>query len=99
MSDRRVDEAHRLWRDGLFRWSIVSGGVTPGAPLSECEIIKAAMVARGIPAEKILEEHRAMNTGENVIFSLPVIDAALGLEEYPQRDLPRQHLDRRAATR
>jgi uncharacterized SAM-binding protein YcdF (DUF218 family) len=38
------------------------------------------MVARGIPAEKILEEHRAMNTGENVIFSLPVIDAALGLK-------------------
>ena len=38
------------------------------------------MVARGIPADKILEEHRAINTGENVIFSLPVIDAALGLK-------------------
>jgi uncharacterized SAM-binding protein YcdF (DUF218 family) len=76
---RRVDEACRLWREGYFRWSIVSGGVTPGSPLSECEIIKSAMVARGIPPERILEEHRAMNTGENVIFSLPVIDAALGL--------------------
>ena len=78
--ERRVDEAVRLWRDGLFRWAIVSGGMTPGAPLSECEIIKSAMVARGMPAEKILEEHRALNTGENVIFSLPVIDAALGLK-------------------
>ena len=77
--DRRVDEAYWLWRAGAFRWSIVSGGVTPGAPLSECEIIKDAMVARGIPSERILEEHRAMNTGENVIFSLPVIDGALGL--------------------
>jgi uncharacterized SAM-binding protein YcdF (DUF218 family) len=75
----RVEEAFRLWREGLFRWGIVSGGVTPGASLSECEIIKAAMVERGIPADRILEEHRAMNTGENVIFSLPVIDAALGL--------------------
>ena len=75
----RVDEAVRLWREGLFRWSIVSGGVTPGSALSECEIIKAAMVARGIPPERILEEHRSTNTGENVIFSLPVIDAALGL--------------------
>src|ERR1700722_19712641 len=37
---RRVDEAVRLWREGYFRWSIVSGGVTAGAPLSECEIIK-----------------------------------------------------------
>jgi uncharacterized SAM-binding protein YcdF (DUF218 family) len=77
---RRVDEAFRLWREGYFRWSIVSGGVTPGAPLSECEIIKAAMVVRGIPPEGILEEHCAMNTGENIIFSLPILDAALGLK-------------------
>jgi uncharacterized SAM-binding protein YcdF (DUF218 family) len=77
---RRVDEAFRLWREGLFRWSIVSGGVTPGSKLSECEIIKAAMVARGIPANRILEEHRSTNTGENVMFSLPVIEAALGLK-------------------
>jgi uncharacterized SAM-binding protein YcdF (DUF218 family) len=77
---RRVDEACRLWHEGFFRWAIVSGGMTPGSPLSECEIIKAEMVARGIPADTILEEHRATNTGENVIFSLPVIDAALGLK-------------------
>jgi uncharacterized SAM-binding protein YcdF (DUF218 family) len=77
--DRRVDEARRLWREGLFRWAIVSGGITPGSPLSECEIIKAAMVSRGVPCERILEEHRASNTGENVIFSLPILDAALGL--------------------
>lgn len=76
----RVDTAARLWRDGLFRWSIVSGGVTPGSEQSECAIIKAAMVAAGIPAELVLEEHRAMNTGDNVIFSLPIIDAALGLQ-------------------
>ena len=75
----RADTAARLWREGLFRWSIVSGGVTPGSEQSECTIIKAAMVAAGIPADLIIEEHRAMNTGENVIFSLPIIDAALGL--------------------
>ena len=77
---RRVDEAFRLWREGFFRWTIVSGGVTPGSSLSECEIIKTEMVARGIPPERILEEHRSSNTGENVIFSLPIIDAALGLK-------------------
>ena len=77
--DVRVDEACRLWREGFFRWAIVSGGVTPGSDLSECEIIADAMVARGVPAGIILREDRAMNTGENVIFSLPVIDAALGL--------------------
>jgi uncharacterized SAM-binding protein YcdF (DUF218 family) len=77
--EARVDEAFRLWREGYFRWSIVSGGVTPGSERSECEIIADAMIARGIPAEKILREDRAMNTGENVILSLPVIDAVLGL--------------------
>ena len=75
----RVDEACRLWREGYFRWAIVSGGITPGSELSECEIIADAMVARGVPSGIILREDRAMNTGENVIFSLPVIDAALGL--------------------
>lgn len=75
----RVETAARLWREGYFRWSIVSGGVTSGSEQSECMIIKAAMVAADIPADRILEEHRATNTGENVIFSLPIIDAALGL--------------------
>ena len=76
----RAETAARLWRDGYFRWSIVSGGVTPGSEQSECMLIKAAMVGMGVPADTILEEHRAMNTGENVVFSLPVIDAALGLK-------------------
>lgn len=77
---QRVDEAARLWRGGYFRWAIVSGGVTPGDALSECAVITEAMIARGIPAGIILREDRAMNTGENVIFSLPVIDAAIGLK-------------------
>ena len=77
--DERVAEAARLWRGGYFRWTIVSGGVTPGSTRSECAVITEAMIARGIPANTILREDRAMNTGENVIFSLPIIDAALGL--------------------
>ena len=76
----RASEACRLWRADYFRWSVVSGGVTPGSELSECAIIKRAMVEGGIPPERILEEHRATNTGENVIFSMPIIEAALGLK-------------------
>ncbi len=78
--DERVDEACRLWRAGYFRWAIVSGGITPGSDRSECDIIADAMIARGVPADIILREDRAMNTGENVIFSLPIIDAAPGLK-------------------
>jgi len=76
----RAETACRLWREGLFRRAIVSGGVTAGSHLSECEIIKPLMVEGGVPADLILEEHRAANTGENAIFSLPVIDAAFGLK-------------------
>jgi uncharacterized SAM-binding protein YcdF (DUF218 family) len=75
----RAETACRLWRDGYFKHAIVSGGITPGGDESECVVIKRAMVAGGIPAGLILEEHQATNTGENVIFSLPVIEAALGL--------------------
>jgi uncharacterized SAM-binding protein YcdF (DUF218 family) len=78
-ADLRAEKAHALWRERLCRWAIVSGGITPGSDRSECAVIKEMMIARGMPAENILEEHRALNTGENVIFSLPVIDAALGL--------------------
>ena len=76
----RAETACRLWQEKLFRFAIVSGGVTPGSHLSECAIIKPLMVQGGLPADVILEEHRATNTGENVIFSLPIIDAALGLK-------------------
>jgi uncharacterized SAM-binding protein YcdF (DUF218 family) len=75
----RAEAACRLWRDGYFAHAVVSGGVTPGGDETECAIIKRAMVAGGIPSDRILEEHRATNTGENVMFSLPVIEAALGL--------------------
>jgi len=61
----------------LFRWSIVAAGDT-GLGASECEIIKAAMW-RAHSLERILEEHRATNTGENVIFSLPISKPSSGL--------------------
>jgi len=77
--DRQIAEkAVELWQRGLFRHAIVSGGATQGNPRTECSIIKDGMVQGGVPADLILEEHHATNTGENVLFSLPVIDAALG---------------------
>jgi len=76
----RAETACRLWHEKLFRRAIVSGGITPGSQLSDCAVIKPLMVQGGVPADVILEEHRATNTGENVIFSLPIIDAALGLK-------------------
>ena len=73
-----VEAALDLWRRGFFRHAVVSGGMMPGNIRTECEVIKQAMVTGGVPEALILEEHHATNTGENVILSLPVIDAALG---------------------
>lgn len=77
--DERVGVACRLWRDGYCRWIVVSGGPTLGGDRTECEVIANALISRGVPGERIVEEHRATNTGENVIFSLPLIDARVGL--------------------
>src|SRR5260221_14745647 len=53
---RRVDQASRLWREGFFRWSIVSGGGRPGFRLFECGGIRVALVVGGIPPRRIIGE-------------------------------------------
>ena len=78
--DETVAAAVALWQRRFFRHAIVSGGPTQGIARTECAVIKEGMVKGGVPAELILEEHRATNTGENVMFALPVIDAAIGLK-------------------
>src|SRR5258708_40261331 len=62
----RVNVAHRLWRDEHCRWLVVSGGSTLGLAVTEWEVIANALVARGIPAERIIKEDPATNTGEKV---------------------------------
>lgn len=76
----RVDAAYDIWRKGYCRWVLVSGGATLSLPVTECQVIVGALVSRGVPSSLIIEEHEATNTGENVTFSLPLIDARVGLE-------------------
>jgi uncharacterized SAM-binding protein YcdF (DUF218 family) len=76
----RVDAACDIWRKGYCRWVLISGGATLGLPVTECQVIADALVSRGVPSSLIIEEHEATNTGENVIFSLPLIDARVGLK-------------------
>lgn len=70
-----------LWREGYFKLAMVSGGLTPGDARTEAEVISAGMRQCGVPSEIILTEQRAANTGENVIFSLPIIDARIDRRE------------------
>lgn len=75
-----VDRAAELWRRGYYRWAIVSGGPTPGGPQDEAAVLSQLMVEAGVPSDVILTEHAATNTGENVVFSLPILQSRLGLD-------------------
>jgi uncharacterized SAM-binding protein YcdF (DUF218 family) len=75
-----VEETARLWFRGFFKHAIISGGVTPGGDRSEATTIKELLTNEGVPSDFILTEEEANNTGENVIFSLPILDARLGLK-------------------
>lgn len=77
--DAFVEAAADLWRRGYFRHAIVSGGLTPGDVLDEATVLSRLMIEAGVPPEVILTEHAATNTGENVILSLPILEARIGL--------------------
>lgn len=74
-------ETHRLWKNDLFKWLIVSGGKTMNHPETEASIIKDRLLKLGVPEEIILIEDRALNTGENVIFSKTIAEKMIGLEK------------------
>jgi uncharacterized SAM-binding protein YcdF (DUF218 family) len=74
-----VEAAADLWRRGFYRWAMVTGGPTGGIDDDEAAVIARGMIAAGVPAEAILTEHWAGNTGENVTLSLPILEARIGL--------------------
>lgn len=61
-------DTHDLWRRGLFKKLLVSGGHTGDHPLSEAQTIGSRLRQLGIPEGDVLLENSAMNTGENVIL-------------------------------
>ena len=77
--DAFVDRAAELWRQGFYRWALVSGGLTPGDVEDEATVLSRLMIEAGVPGEVILSEHAATNTGENVAFSLPILESRIGL--------------------
>lgn len=62
------EAAHELWRNGMFRRLLISGGRTRSMPIAEAEVIAERLVALGIPENVLILETEAMNTGENVRF-------------------------------
>lgn len=73
------DETARLWHEGYFPHILVTGGLTPGDTRTEAAVMRDELAARAVPRSRILIEERATNTGENVAYSLPILDRAIGL--------------------
>lgn len=55
---------------------IVTGGLAnPLAGTAEAPVMKRELVARGIPADIIIEEDKSLTTKQNAEFSLPIVKA------------------------
>jgi len=76
-----AQEISKLWQAHYFEHVLISGGVTPGADAPEALVLSRRLIELGVPASVILVEIEATNTGENVIFSLPILERAIGLQK------------------
>ncbi|HEY4943771.1 MAG TPA: YdcF family protein [Rhizomicrobium sp.] len=73
-ADAVAEHFHRRY----FPRIVIAGGATAGQELAESDDMKQRLVARGVPAPRILCERASTNTGDNVIKALPLIEAAYG---------------------
>jgi uncharacterized SAM-binding protein YcdF (DUF218 family) len=72
------DAAYALWQRGMFPKLLISGGATAGQAEPEAGIIAGRLLEMGMPAEALILEKAATNTGENVIFSRRLAEEVLG---------------------
>ncbi|MBI4545027.1 MAG: YdcF family protein [Gemmatimonadetes bacterium] len=62
----RLDHALALYRGGLARRLVFTGGVGSGDTLSEAEVARRYATARGVPDAAILVERRGLTSAESV---------------------------------
>lgn len=82
--DLRVPEyAAKLYAEGYAALVVVSGGIAHNDDLlktgwnkTEAEMFKDVLIGDGVPADKILLESEAKNTGDNFTLSRKVLDDA-----------------------
>jgi uncharacterized SAM-binding protein YcdF (DUF218 family) len=71
----RLEEAVRLYRQGLAPAVIVSGARGEDEEVAEAFAMRAYLIKQGIPGEKILTEDRSYNTYQNLANSQAVMAA------------------------
>lgn len=73
---RVPQRAASLFAEGAAPYIVITGGPAARGEASEAERFGAELVAAGVPADRLILEHRARHTGENV---------ELGLEQLRRR--------------
>lgn len=62
----RLDHGAALWRERVAPLLLLTGGVGDGDTISEAEVGRRYLVAKGIPASAILVERTGRTTGQSV---------------------------------
>lgn len=71
----RLDHALELYRSGLARRLVLTGGVGVGDTLSEGEVARRYMVAHGVPRSAILVERQGISSAESVASAATLMHA------------------------
>ena len=100
---RVADFAIQLYEDGWSPILLFSGGVIQqNAALgvfwntTEAEYMARRAIAKGVPADRILIENRALNTGENFSYSRQLLEE-LGLDFKSFIMLQKPYMERRVS--
>jgi uncharacterized SAM-binding protein YcdF (DUF218 family) len=67
--ERRIDAASSYLLNHPNLVVVACGGVGPGQPVSEAEVIRDGLEARGVARQRVLLEDRSKTTNENVRFA------------------------------
>lgn len=70
----RLDKAYGLWARHPGMRLIVSGGISDPSEQSEAAVMATHLADAGIPIEQVFLEERALNTEENLAYSLALIE-------------------------
>ena len=79
--DLFVENIVNLYQKGFCKYILCTGGNMAKygtKTAAESVIIRDLLVENGVPAEKILMETASKNTGENLQFSIPILEEKFG---------------------
>ncbi len=71
----RIGAAEKYLRENPHTIAVLSGGQGADEPMSEAQCMYDALIARGIAADRLIVEDKSTSTGENIRFSLALMDA------------------------